>query len=86
MNAKTHKTSALPMAICVLVCVLTLAKGAKTDREGYERALPGWKTNTAKLLINLNELESGGPGKDGIPDISNPHFVRPQKAQEWLKP
>jgi hypothetical protein len=50
------------------------------------RALPGFKTDTTQRLIELDELERGGPGKDGIPAINRPSFVRPEKAAKWLKP
>jgi hypothetical protein len=49
------------------------------------RELPGWNTNTAKRTVELGELESGGPGKDGIPAIDGPKFVEPDKAEQWLK-
>jgi len=44
--------------------------------EGTAYALKafGLKTNTAKTLIDLDLLLSGGPGKDGIPAINNPKF------------
>lgn len=44
----------------------------------------GWKTNTAKSLIDLNELKRGGPPKDGIPSIDAPVFVSQGKAETWL--
>ena len=49
-------------------------------------SLPGWRTNTAKRLINLNELQSGGPSKDGIPPIYHPRFVSVSQAAKWLSP
>jgi hypothetical protein len=57
-----------------------------SDRKPREKGLKGWKTNTAKRTIELNELISGGPGKDGIPAINNPKFVKPSRAAKWLKP
>ncbi|MBI3964206.1 MAG: DUF3179 domain-containing protein [Chloroflexi bacterium] len=33
----------------------------------------------------LHEISSGGPGKDGIPAIDRPQFVRPAEANGWLK-
>ncbi len=49
--------------------------------------LPGgeWKTNTEKRSIELSELRSGGPPKDGIPSIDNPNFVPTKDANNWLK-
>lgn len=50
------------------------------------RRLPGWRTNTQKRIIELDELQSGGPGKNGIPSINNPRFVAADRARRWLKP
>ena len=33
------------------------------------------KTNFGKTSINLDEIQSGGPPKDGIPSIDNPKFI-----------
>ncbi len=46
--------------------------------------LPGWKTNTAIRTVELDELMSGGPPKDGIPSINNPQFVSTDEASTWL--
>ncbi len=47
--------------------------------------LPGWKTNTARRTVELDELMSGGPPKDGIPSINDPKFVAISEATDWLK-
>jgi hypothetical protein len=73
-----RKTLLLVAAICVFVSL----RGWSADT----RLLAGWKTNIAKRSIDLNELQGGGPGKDGIPAISNPGFVKASKAEQWLKP
>ncbi len=44
-----------------------------------------WKTDTSKKSIDLKELMSGGPGKDGIPAIRNPKFITPQEAASWVE-
>jgi hypothetical protein len=64
----------------------TIAYIRGTSPRHRQNALPGWKTNTAKRLIELNELQSGGPGPDGIPAIDRPHFVTTRNAKTWLKP
>jgi len=46
---------------------------------------PGWRTNTAIHSIDLHELESGGPRKDGIPAIHDPKFVSVAEAHKWLR-
>jgi hypothetical protein len=46
---------------------------------------PGnWKTDLSKKSIDLRELMSGGPPKDGIPAILNPKFVGVDEAHAWL--
>ncbi len=77
--------------LLVFVWVLTPAADVhasrkRSDRKPHEKGLKGWNTNTAKRTIELNELMSGGPGKDGIPAINNPKFVKFSKAAKWLKP
>lgn len=40
----------------------------------------------SQASIPLDEILSGGPGKDGIPSIDNPKFVDATKASEYLHP
>ncbi len=49
---------------------------AHTDQKDAKAALSsfGLETNTAKKSIALDEILSGGPGKDGIPAINAPKF------------
>jgi hypothetical protein len=44
-----------------------------------------WKTDFSKALIPLSDIQSGGPGRDGIPPIDQPKFVSPADARAWLK-
>lgn len=50
------------------------------------QGLRGWRTDTSKSSIDLNELMSGGIGKDGIPAILNPQFISISAAMSWIKP
>ncbi|MCA1617512.1 MAG: DUF3179 domain-containing protein [Acidobacteria bacterium] len=45
----------------------------------------GWKTDFARHTVPLREFQSGGPGKDGIPALDRPHFVRTAEAS-FLRP
>lgn len=45
-----------------------------------------WKTDWTKRSIDLDELMSGGPPKDGIPSINHPKFVSIEAASSWLAP
>jgi len=45
----------------------------------------GLKTNTAIASISLDKVLDGGPGKDGIPAITDPKFISAKEAEKWLK-
>lgn len=52
-------------------------------------AEPQWKgewprTDFGKRTVPLEEIQSGGPPKDGIPAIDRPRFVTPEEAGKWL--
>lgn len=90
MNARIQRivTQALVIAI-VLVVVLLASVATQLRRSGFpapRQDLPGWKTNTAKSLINLEELIPGGPEKDGIPALTGPSFETTDQSQTWLNP
>lgn len=44
------------------------------------------KTNFEKSSVDMNDILSGGPPKDGIPPIDEPKFVTPDEASQWLDP
>lgn len=59
-------------------------KGDGTAKEfGFENK--GLKTNTAKLSIPFEKILDGGPGKDGIPALTNPKFVSVKEASKNTK-
>ncbi len=41
-------------------------------------------TDFENSVINLSEIRSGGPPKDGIPSIDHPEFVSVDSAMNWL--
>lgn len=43
-------------------------------------------TDKTKTTVDLKEITSGGPPKDGIPSIDDPQFVSQQAAADWLDP
>ncbi|MEM8484686.1 MAG: DUF3179 domain-containing protein [Bacteroidota bacterium] len=73
------------IATCLIGVVAFGALAGTVAAQPKEQALPGWETNTAKRSIELDELMSGGPPKDGIPAIDNPSFVSQDAAAGWLK-
>ncbi len=44
----------------------------------------GLKTDTSVASIELAKVLNGGPGKDGIPAITNPKFVSGEQAKKFL--
>lgn len=52
----------------------------------FGQSFSGWKTDTSKKSIELSELKSGGPPKDGIPAINNPNFISSKEADSWIDP
>ena len=51
----------------------------------YGQLGPGpWRTDLSKKSIDLRELRSGGPPKDGIPAIFDPKFASVDQAETWL--
>jgi hypothetical protein len=64
------------------ICFLATLSGALMAQLG-----PGnWRTDLSKKAIDLAELRSGGPPKDGIPAIDSPKFVGTIVASSWLNP
>ncbi len=43
-----------------------------------------WITDFSKLTVSLDEIVSGGPGKDGIPALDRPSFETVREAGKWL--
>ncbi len=44
------------------------------------------KTDFEKRTVDLSEIRSGGPPKDGIPAVDDPKFVSVAEASNWLAP
>ncbi len=42
------------------------------------------KTDFSQSIVNLDEIYSGGPPKDGIPAIDHPIFISADEAYGWL--
>ena len=54
---------------------------------GKMRLMQQWpQTDFSKTIIDLSEIQSGGPPKDGIPAIDNPKFITQAQARDWLHP
>ena len=65
--------------IAIILFAVVLVGGLAVysfDGQGGE-----WKTDFSKLSVNMDEIRSGGPPKDGIPSIDDPEFISVAKAQ-----
>jgi hypothetical protein len=63
---------------------IPLALFAQDGLSEILKAYPDWQTNFDKKTIDLGELMSGGPPKDGIPAIFIPKFENQSEASNWL--
>ncbi len=68
----------------VALCLLLVGSACAQDTERVAEERSHWKTDWDHRWIDLAELKSGGPPKDGIPSIDNPSFVPIEDAEAWL--
>ena len=67
-------------ALGLSIALLTSAALAQSGGDAKQ-----WpKTDFSRRTVELAEIQSGGPPKDGIPAIDRPKFVSPQLARTWL--
>jgi hypothetical protein len=64
---------AIRLVAGVVLVVAMLAGRAWADPERWRQE--GWKTDFTKNTVDLSEIISGGPPRDGIPSIDDPRFV-----------
>ncbi len=62
---------------------VTIQSSEKTKVSAFQSG--GLKTNTAISSITLDKVLDGGPGKDGIPAITDPKFTKVTEARKWLE-
>ncbi len=68
-----------------LVGLLAFVVGGATAAQTFFDRAEWPKTDFARRTVELAEIQSGGPPKDGIPAIDRPRFVSPETAKAWLK-
>jgi hypothetical protein len=71
------------LLVIVIMAFMNNIQG-QTDKSHILNSYPGWVTNFNKSSIDLGELRSGGPPKDGIPAIVHPNFATINESLEWL--
>jgi hypothetical protein len=57
---------------------------ASPDLSSLRVSTTGWRTDFSRASVDLGELMSGGPPKDGIPSIDSPRFESLDAARAWL--
>jgi hypothetical protein len=75
-------------ALALLATSLAQVAVAQTPVSAQSR-VESWKyewtlTDFSKHAVDLSEIISGGPPRDGIPPIDRPKFVPPGEAAQWL--
>ena len=76
----------------VLACVWALAVSPALAQQSAQARIDLWKmgewknTDFSKVAIDLREIVSGGPPRDGIPPIDRPSFETVDEASGWLDP
>ena len=79
-----------PSIVRTLRASLLLVLAAGLAPEPIRAQVPGaseWPdTDFSRSLVDLDEILSGGPPRDGIPPIDKPAFVTPTSASDWIDP
>ncbi len=58
-----------------LACLVGLVAGTLAHADAGLWTREGWKTDFSRAAIDLDEILSGGPPRDGIPSIDDPKFA-----------
>lgn len=61
-----------------------LSMAACSADAGVISAQETWKTDFEKSTVEMREIVSGGPPKDGIPALDDPKFEDVDRADRWL--
>ncbi len=61
--------------LAIMIASLVFGPVHSANADPRPGAHEGWKTDFEKYSIDLSEVMSGGPPKDGIPSIDAPKFV-----------
>lgn len=69
--ARRNWILALLVGLLSTAAVLALQR-VLTHKAGQPIEIVQWKTDWSRSLIDRSELQSGGPGKDGIPALMHP--------------
>jgi Protein of unknown function (DUF3179) len=75
------------MRVLAVMLFAAMLAGCGSDEDSARRAndepsvsAGSWKTDFDRHVVPLDQFQSGGPGKDGIPAIDDPRFLRVPKV------
>lgn len=74
---------ALLLVLCITVLAWLPAKNG-WGAGAFPFAAEWPRTDFFRRAVDLKEIESGGPPKDGIPSIDRPQFIPARDASNWL--
>ena len=82
-----YSDGSAPRFVRILLLVACLGWFSPVASDALSRYEVEWPhTDFSTSLIDLDEVRSGGPPRDGIPPIDTPDFVAGEEADEWLDP
>ena len=74
----------LGSCLIILATYWLLIKSSMLADSTLRKNLEWPTTDFSKRIVELEEIHSGGPPKDGIPAIDNPKFISIEEANSWL--
>ena len=80
-----HRFDALQTMIRLMIAgILSLCSSVALSQTWYESAWP--ETDFSRMSVELKEIRSGGPPRDGIPPIDSPVFAPVSDVLDWIEP
>ncbi|MFQ6021767.1 MAG: DUF3179 domain-containing protein [Acidiferrobacterales bacterium] len=86
LRSKAWPYRLLRIVIVVLLGWLVLKWAMPVIRAQLPFQYEWSRTDFSRTAVDLDEITSGGPPKDGIPAIDDPKFVSTGEADAWLDP
>ena len=80
------RAAALALAAAALGAAFGGAAPARAERVEGTPTSEFPKTDFDRRTVDLSEIRSGGPPRDGIPAVDLPRYVSTGEAAEWLDP
>jgi len=84
IDYKLLRILVLGTALVLLVTYWLLVKSSVLADSTIRKNIEWPITDFDNRIVDLNEIQSGGPPKDGIPAIDDPKFLSLSEAGRWL--